>query len=222
MLPCALYGESIFVTCRVENGLIINYDRQMARLKEMSLTYYFVDDFPFDLEAEVPRELANKENGALRISVYLKKRDSFVSTPHSDGFLITTNFRPVNLQDNKLWRLKLVKRVQDPLLDTLKVGSYGKELFLKRSILLQGYDDVLFYGEGKVFETTTANIFFEKEGKLYTPKSGIYKGLTRETILKDNSHAIEKDIDLDFARGADSAFICNSLFEKRFVSISFD
>jgi 4-amino-4-deoxychorismate lyase len=80
----------------------------------------------------------------------------------------------------------------------------------------EGADDVLFYGEGKVFETTVANIFFRKGDETFTPKSGIYKGITREKLLKKNT-VIERDIFVSELDSFDEIYLGSSLYEKVLV-----
>jgi branched-chain amino acid aminotransferase len=48
---------------------------------------------------------------------------------------------------------------------------------------------IYVFNDGKIYEGTTSNIFFVKEGRLYTPKSDILVGVTR-TVLLDLAKAL--------------------------------
>jgi len=73
-------------------------------------------------------------------------------------------------------------------------------------------DDALFQDRfGHVTEATTGNIFFFKEGTLYTTSSKILKGVTRKLIIhfskKNNIKVIEKMFNLGELLDADEVFI---------------
>jgi len=76
--------------------------------------------------------------------------------------------------------------------------DYSKK-FLNRDILdvyfrnRDSCDDVVFVIDGKITDTTIANIAFLKEGIWYTPKNPLLPGTTRERLLETGSIQI-KDI----------------------------
>jgi branched-subunit amino acid aminotransferase/4-amino-4-deoxychorismate lyase len=217
--PAFLYGESIFTTIRVENGSRIDLKRHLDKLLNDATGYFFLssnDSIRTKVNQIIP-EL--KLSGALRITIFAPKREELIGGIFSEeDLIITTSFREIDLYNDKPVKLKLAKRLQDEKLCDYKIGSYGKELYLKRLAILEGFDDVLFYGEGKIFETSTSNIFFRKGNSLFTPKTGIYKGLTRSKIIA-SGNVIEKDITLEDIKTIDydEIFLCNSIFEKRVV-----
>jgi branched-subunit amino acid aminotransferase/4-amino-4-deoxychorismate lyase len=213
--PAFLYGESIFTTCRVESGSVIDLERHINKLIDDAKSYYFLASTE-SIRKKVNQVIPKLEaSGALRITISAPKRDGLIGKFAGKEMIVTTSFRELNLSVHKPVRLKLAKRVQDEKLCDFKIGSYGKELYLKRLAINAGFDDVLFYGEGKVFETSTSNIFFRKGDSLFTPKSGIYKGLTRAKII-DSGNIIEKDISLvDIQNNEfDEIFLCNSIYER--------
>jgi branched-chain amino acid aminotransferase len=71
---------------------------------------------------------------------------------------------------------------------------------------------------GNVAEGPGANIFFEKDGKLFTPSLGnILPGITRATVLElcDELHipVEEKTFTKEEMYGADAAFYCGTAAE---------
>jgi len=199
-----LYGESIFITCKVVSGEIYDLDRHLAKLHD-SVHKYFFTSINKKLEEKILSSLVfDSFTGALRVTIF-KDIDGDLDAHISKRILDSFEKKPV--------RLKLIKRVQAKELDDFKVGSYGKEFYLKRLFAKEGIDDVLFYGEGKIFETSVANIFFRKDGKLITPRSGIYKGLTREKIIM-SQEVEQRDVSVDELDSFDEIFICSSLYEK--------
>ena len=71
---------------------------------------------------------------------------------------------------------------------------------------------------GNVAECSGANVFMEKDGKLYTPKKGsIMPGITRSTILdickEEGIPVEEKHFKMDELKQADSAFFTGTAAE---------
>ena len=83
----------------------------------------------------------------------------------------------------------------------------------------KGFDEaILLDANGFVTETTSANVFIEKNGKLFTPlKSNIMPGITRATVIKIaeqlDIEVEEKNITADEFKNADSAFACGTAVE---------
>ncbi len=73
-------------------------------------------------------------------------------------------------------------------------------------------------GNGYVAESSGANVFYEKDGTLYTPALGsILPGITRATVLdicrELEIPAKERFFTPDEMRGADAAFFCGTAAE---------
>jgi branched-subunit amino acid aminotransferase/4-amino-4-deoxychorismate lyase len=199
-----LYGESIFTTCKVVSGDIYDWDEHLEKLLD-GVRNYFFEESTLKIKSEIVQKLDIKAfTGAIRFTVF-KNKDQELAVNFSRRSMSKFEKKPVIL--------KLVKRVQSELLDEFKVGSYGKEFYLKRLMAQEGADDILFYGEGKVFETSVANIFFRSGATTFTPKSGIYKGITREKLI-EKYNIIEKDILVSELDSFDEIFLGSSLYEK--------
>ena len=95
-------------------------------------------------------------------------------------------------------------------------GHYVNSIVSSQDAKRNGFDEALLKDmEGFVAEGPGANVFFEKNGILYTPSAGyILNGITRQTILeicKDMGiSVVEKQITHDELRGADAAFFCGT------------
>jgi branched-chain amino acid aminotransferase len=82
-----------------------------------------------------------------------------------------------------------------------------------------GFDEALLLDmNGNVAEAPGANVFFEKDGKLYTPALGnILPGITRATVLELcdelNIPVEEKRFTKETMYGADAAFFCGTAAE---------
>ncbi len=98
-------------------------------------------------------------------------------------------------------------------------GHYINSILSTNEAKNAGYDEALLLDmNGNIAEASGANIFMEKDGKLYTPKRGhIMAGITRDTIIeisKEEGFPVEeKQFTLDELKQADSAFFTGTAAE---------
>jgi len=99
-------------------------------------------------------------------------------------------------------------------------GNYLNAIMATTDAVNKGFDDAIqLDSRGFVAETPNANLFIEKDGKIYTPEASAYilAGITRATLLniarKLEIEIIEKDITLEEFKNADSAFLCSTAAE---------
>jgi branched-chain amino acid aminotransferase len=88
---------------------------------------------------------------------------------------------------------------------------------MKNEALLNGYDDAIALDHhGHVAESTVANLFIVRDGKLATPDTStdILEGITRDSLLeiakKEGLAVEERSIDRTELYKAEEAFLCGS------------
>lgn len=98
-------------------------------------------------------------------------------------------------------------------------GHYVNSILACQEAKDKGYDEALVLdADGNVAESSGANIFFEKDGKLFTPAKGsILPGITRATVFEIcNQLGIpyeEKFFKPEEMKGADAGFFCGTAAE---------
>jgi branched-chain amino acid aminotransferase len=98
-------------------------------------------------------------------------------------------------------------------------GHYVNSILASQEAKSKGFDEALLTDmHGLVAEGPGANMFYEKEGVLYTPQPGnILPGITRQTILELCAElgieVVEKQITISEVKGADAAFFCGTAAE---------
>jgi len=98
-------------------------------------------------------------------------------------------------------------------------GHYVNSILACQEAKDAGYDEALVLdGNGNVAESSGANVFYEKNGTLYTPSKGsILPGITRATVLEICAEldipTEEKLFKPEEMRGADAAFFCGTAAE---------
>ena len=98
-------------------------------------------------------------------------------------------------------------------------GHYVNSILASQEAKAAGYDEALLTDmDGFVAEGPGANVFFEKDGKLYTPATGnILPGITRATVIELcrelNIPVEERLFTTDELKKADAAFFCGTAAE---------
>lgn len=98
-------------------------------------------------------------------------------------------------------------------------GHYVNSILASQEAKVKGFDEALLQDmNGFVAEGPGANVFMEKDGKLYTPSLGnILPGITRKTVLelcRELSIPVEeKSITMEELKTADAAFFCGTAAE---------
>ena len=98
-------------------------------------------------------------------------------------------------------------------------GHYVNSILATTEAKNNGYDEaILLDMHNNVAEAPGANIFIEKNGKLYTPPLGnILAGITRATVIKLcktlDIECVEKHLSVEELKNADSAFFCGTAAE---------
>ncbi len=163
----------------------------------------------------------NQQNAYVRPLVYCPPNMS----------LVKAKFSHVTLQSwewgaylgNNLLRICL-SSFQRPNPKAFKVeakvsGHYVNSIMACQEAKDRGFDEALLLDSNDhVAEGPGANVFYEKDGKIYTPALGhILPGITRATVLelcnKLNIPVLEKKITVDELHQADSVFYCGTAAE---------
>ena len=105
------------------------------------------------------------------------------------------------------FNLKLInyKRI-DPKFKNLKYQFIIKQL----SKLDNSRSDIGLISNGKILESGTSNIFFIKNNEIYSPKSGIYKGINYNFFKKKLGKIINKDIKVNTLNDYDEILLIGS------------
>jgi branched-subunit amino acid aminotransferase/4-amino-4-deoxychorismate lyase len=92
----------------------------------------------------------------------------------------------------------------------VKTTFYLPSIALSPELKEKGAIEVLYHHNGLISETTRANFFLIKNGRLITPVSGVLKGITRKYVLyvaKEMMPVEEREVKLSELWESDEAFI---------------
>jgi branched-chain amino acid aminotransferase len=223
------YGYSVFEGIRsykTESGATKifkateHFDRFKASAEAINLPYTYNTE---DLIAQTYKllDLNNLGDAYIRPMVYAPANMSFTQNTESFIFIQAWEMGPF-LGDKRIH--VMTSSFQRPNPKGFKIhakaaGHYVNSIMASQEAKAAGYDEALLLDmHDHVAEAPGANVFFEKDGTLYTPSLGnILPGITRATVLElCATHAIpvvETSFGIDAIKGADAAFFCGTAAE---------
>jgi branched-chain amino acid aminotransferase len=223
------YGYSVFEgirSYRTVNGdtrifkAKAHYDRLQASAEALNLPYTWTTEELIDITYEVLKQ-NGLQDAYIRPLVYAPANMSF--NPNTESFLAIETWEMAPFLGEKLLRV-MVSSFQRPNPKGFKIhakagGHYVNSIMASHEAKAKGYDEALLLDmNDHIAEAPGANVFFEKDGVLYTPALGhILPGITRATVLELcdelNIRVEEGRFSKEDIYGADAAFFCGTAAE---------
>ncbi|MGB8194730.1 MAG: branched-chain amino acid transaminase [Chitinophagaceae bacterium] len=194
-----------------------HYDRLIRSCELMHIPFEYTADELTAITYEV-LERNNLAEAYIRPLVFCSPNMSLTVSPQS--FLAIAAWEWSAYLGEKLVRLYLSSYCR-PHPRSLHVeakasGHYVNSILATTEAKKKGYDEALLLDhEGFLAEGPGANLFFEKDGRLYTPATGhILRGITRATVMELceelNIPCEEGRYHAEDLFAADSAFYCGT------------
>ncbi len=223
------YGYSVFEgirSYRAVNGqtkifkATEHYDRLKHSADSLNLPYHWSAKELIDATYEVLKQ-NQLQDAYIRPVVYAPANMSFVKNEQS--FIVIEAWQMQPFLGEKLLKV-VTSSFQRPNPKAFKItakaaGHYVNSILASQEAKANGYDEALLLDmNGNAAEAPGANLFYEKDGKLFTPSLGnILPGITRATVLElCNEMGIdveEKAIEPGELKNADAAFFCGTAAE---------
>ena len=223
------YGYSVFEGIRSyknEAGetKIFKAEQHFERLKNsataINLPYHWTVEELITATYEVLKT-NNLQDAYIRPLVFAPANMSFVENTASNITIQAWEMQP--FLGEKLLRV-MTSSFQRPnprgfMIAAKASGHYVNSILASQEAKAKGYDEALLTDmNGHVAEGPGANVFYEKDGHLFTPAVGnILPGITRATVLEIcgelNLPVGEKLITLDELKEADAVFFCGTAAE---------
>lgn len=218
-----LYGMSVYTVFTVTNGqafrLRDHYDRLCTSATIMGMKS-FADMMSYETFVETMRELIKRnavtEPVLVRVAYFI---DANAAGTKIAGLptAISAYILPMKQfygKDSITACISSYLRVADNMIPPrAKVnGSYANQCLMKNEALQRGFDEAIALNTaGHISEATVANIFYVKNGEIFTPdaQSDILIGITRDTVMKLKK-VTEKKVTREDLYTADEVFISGS------------
>lgn len=197
-----------------------HFDRLKRSCELIHIPYNFDNDALIEASYKV-LEMNGMQEGYIRPLVYCPPAMTLKAAA-SSHILIAAWDWGAYLGENLL--RVMTSSFERPNPKAFKIESKSSGLYINSIISSQearekGYDEALLQDiDGFVAEASGANIFFEKDGKMFTPPLGhILPGITRATIIELcrelNIPLEEKLFTVNELKTADAAFLCGTAAE---------
>ena len=205
-----LFGDGAFETCLIYQQKIINLAEHLKRLSS-ALEYLAINyDFSqLQQQAENLVKLNNLEHGILKIQI---SRDV-----GSVGYLPAQNCPTTTILQNFLPR-KIPQHIKLIMSDRGLCGSFPFKSSNSLPYVLAkldaqkklAFDSILVNHHQHICETGSANIFWVKNGHIFTSYNNLVLGLVRNIICQNFVvHLVAEN--WQSLQGADEVFITNSI-----------
>ena len=228
------YGDGLFETIRVKEGLLQLEDEHFSRLWKGMDTLQFDRPRHFSpaLLSEEIKSLVKKngheKDARIRLSIFRGDGGLYDSINLFPNYLIQTWPLAQGYGD---WNSNgLVLGVYNDalkscdILSNIKHNNYLVSVLGALNAKKERWNDaVILNMHGRVCETTIANVFIIKDGAFYTPSlaEGCVAGVMRKTVisvLRRNGFTVEEvNIAMDDLLSADEVFLTNSIHPLRWV-----
>ncbi|HKZ64819.1 MAG TPA: branched-chain amino acid transaminase [Chitinophagaceae bacterium] len=199
---------------------IEHFERLKKSAEALNMPYPFNTD---ELIAATYRVLEknNLQDAYIRPVVYAPANMSF--NPNKESFIVIETWKMEPFLGEKLIRV-MTSSFERPNPKGFKIhakatGHYVNSILASQEAKTAGYDEALLNDmNGFVAEGPGANVFFEKDGKLFTPSPGnILSGITRLIVIELchqlNIPVEEKLFTTAELKQADAAFFCGTAAE---------
>ena len=223
------YGYSVFEgirsykTCNGETKIfkaVEHFNRLQQSAEAMNMPYDWTTEQLISATYEVLKR-NNLQDAYIRPMVYAPANMSFVK--NTESFIVIEAWEMQPFLGDKLLRI-MTSSFQRPNPKGFKIqakagGHYVNSILASQEAKANGFDEALLSDmNGFVAEGPGANVFYEKDGKLFTPSPGnILSGITRATVLEICEElgipVEEKEITTDELKQADTAFFCGTAAE---------
>jgi branched-chain amino acid aminotransferase len=220
------YGDGLFETIRVSRGTIpladLHFERlfqsmEVIQLPQGSLSSRAFTSYILELceqndclnAARVRLAVYRSNEGPAHFIIQAMELDENYRSWNDEGWSIDI-FQDARKSTDRFSSIKSAN-----FLPYVMAGIYAKE---------HQYDDVLLLNsKGNVADSTRANIFILKNGRILTPslEEGCVRGVMRAFLTREflsNVQLAETSITIDDIYQADEVFLTNALFGIRWVS----
>jgi branched-subunit amino acid aminotransferase/4-amino-4-deoxychorismate lyase len=210
-------GRGAFESLRVYGGRPFRLAEHLDRLGASCARLGFELLSEADLEALVSQALdkAGEAEAVLRVYATPGRGEGPVA-------LAVVSELPPDLDELRARGIRAITVEFRPadLIGGVKSTSYALNMMAVDEARAHGADDAVFVaGDGTVLEGSTSNVWWRREGTLYTPAvdGGILAGVTRGVLAEAapaiGFEVVEGTFPVDDLASADEAFACSSIRE---------
>ncbi len=183
-------GVGLFETIKIIMGKPVFIREHLERLSSSAKNIWGIELPKSTIEAGAYRVCSVHEKAMLRIFLVVGER----SIPQDSHIFFLVDKFPYDFTDGLKIKILDFQRNPHGFSAGLKPISYFENVVLREKMKKEGFDEGIFLYDGLIAEGTRTNIFWVKDGKVFTPpiRFGILNGITRQKVINIcNSNGIE-------------------------------
>lgn len=214
-----LRGWGVFEYLRTYNGNLFKVEAHLRRFYHSSRRLCIKPPLPFRKMLLLVKKLVNRNVGIKKsagIKIILTAGVSSDGLTSSNKPTLAILIFPLHPYAEVFYK----KGIKVQTIEARRSVPEAKSLdYLRAMVALteakkKGFDDFIYVGEDKkVLEASRSNLFIVRGNILYTPKTGVLSGVTRESVIEVASKLYDVKLDdftLDFLMKADEVFITST------------
>jgi len=227
------YGDGLFESIRIANGMALFLDKHIARLQAGMKICGLENDLISESKLlEISSELIRRnklQGGRLKIQVY--RTDGGYYKPATDDarLIVSTELlaNPTFIWNNKGLQTGLYAGIKKPinLLSGLKSNSALLYVLAAREARIKAWDEIFILNEfGNLCEGSSSSIFLiDNAGTVHTPalSQGLLPGIMRQNIIElmqsNGMVCVEREIRPEELLEVRELFITNAIHGIRWV-----
>ncbi len=225
----AFYGDTLFETLRVFGGKLIFMPQHWARLvKGLSVMDYALPDhwsaafFEHEIMQHLQQQPSKPQNARVRLSVWRSPGGLYLPTDNAPLFSLSSQaMEATHFQwPDKGLDIGFANSVNLPIdgLSGLKAPNAPRYVAAAIEAQRQGWQDALLLNsEGRICEATSSNVFWIKDGRVFTPPlsdgpvTGILRALFLNLTFEGMPKIEEKPTNKADIFSADELFLTNAI-----------
>lgn len=191
-----LYGYGLFETMRAYGGHVFRLDKHLARLERSARELNIDVDVIPSLEKAVHDTLEANQSSDARVRLTVSPGAEELSPNVSPGdeptiFIMVRSYEPPSEQVYGRGFTAIVSRVRrsprSPGSGLKSLSALDLLLARQEAASLGADHAVLLNDDGLVSEGSSSNVFYCKDGSLFTPAGhcGLLPGVARDAVLRD-------------------------------------
>lgn len=222
------FGDSLFESIRIINGLPYNLKSHIERILEgskvigLEVPSEFTVDFFFNEIKNLLIKNGIEEGAKARLTFFRAGEGTYFPTKNKVSFLLTVealsnNFFKLNSEGLSLSIYQEIKRDKN-VLSKYKTGNSLLFVMAANYAMSLNLDDCFLLNQnGKIIESIASNIFIVSNGVLYTPplEDGCIAGTMRmnvvNTALEQGFTVYESSLSPQNLLAADEIFLTNAI-----------
>ncbi len=211
-----LFGDGVFTTLRVQDGIPQHIDRHIERLQSQcrQLNIIAPQISPTIFHELIALNYAQK--GIWRMKVMITRAgDSSLHLPERKAGTILITLDPYLSENKPALYLSIYPFPLHTQFSRVKTLSYLDRLAVKQYAMNQNTDDAIVCNEnGEVLESSFSNLYWIHENILFTPAftSPLFKGITLSEIIETSDIPVKECMCRPEEIPSEAKiFLCNSL-----------